>query len=373
MGPRRTTPVTTPLGNGNKYLSLWTSHGYISLPIDEYTRAIEKLKPDVAIAPADLFHTSTTPPPKKLLRMAERTEEWSIKFLAPEQQAKFQSEGITVFAPVLPVPYPIQWEYLNHLVESHQGTAPLAGLAIYDVAILRELAENYQPLETLARLSLDDPASPQEIVRQIRAGIDICTIPFLNTVTDSGVALTFSFPPPMQEPGQSAAPLGRDMWSPDNVTSLSPLMEGCQCYACTKHHRAFVHHLLNAKEMLGWTLLQIHNHHVVSRFFAGIRSVLHEAPDNFAELANRFSDAYEEELPKGTGSRPRARGYHFKSGAGQDKVNGTQWENYGKMDGIEVTGQPVAVHARDDTDTPLVPEANGQELDQKGFAEKTGP
>ena len=61
-------------------------------------------------------------------------------------------------------------------------------------------------------------------------------------------------------------PLGLDLWSPTYATDLSPLREGCECYACGSHHRAYVRHLLDAKEMLGWVLLQIHNHHTLDVF-----------------------------------------------------------------------------------------------------------
>ncbi|KAH6686398.1 tRNA-guanine transglycosylase [Plectosphaerella plurivora] len=368
MGPRRTQAVTTPTGNGTNFISIWTSTGYTTITIDAYASAIEKLRPDIAIAPADLFHTSKSPPSKKLIRMAERTEEWSIQFLTPQRQARFRERGIAIFAPVLAVPYHIQWEYLNHLVDSHQGTDALAGLAIQDIALLPDLIENYTPLEPLARLSLDAPATPHMILRQISAGVDICTVPFLNAVSDAGVALTFTFPPPMQEPGQPALALGSDMWTPDHVTAIEPLREGCQCYVCTKHHRAFIHHLLNTKEMLGWALLQIHNHQVLSDFFSGIRAALAEE-GRFEELAARFSDVYEAELPAGTGSRPRARGYHLKSGPAQEKINEAPWENYNKGDGPTVG----AAAAADGIETPLVPDEDSRTLDSKGFAEKTGP
>ena len=119
------------------------------------------------------------------------------------------------------------------------------------------------------------------------------------------------------------------MSSQDHQVSLEPFKEGCPCYACTKHHRAYLHHLLGAREMLGWTLLQIHNHQVMSDFFAGIRSTIAAGGATFEENVQLFSRVYESELPKGTGERPRARGYHFKSEGGQPRINQPAWEKYG--------------------------------------------
>ena len=40
---------------------------------------------------------------------------------------------------------------------------------------------------------------------------------------------------------------------------------GCSCLACTEHSRAYVHHLINAKELLAEILLFVHNlHHLLS-------------------------------------------------------------------------------------------------------------
>jgi Queuine tRNA-ribosyltransferase len=46
----------------------------------------------------------------------------------------------------------------------------------------------------------------------------------------------------------------------------SPVV-GCNCYTCSTHSRAYLHHLVCAKEMLGEILLFIHNlHHLLSLF-----------------------------------------------------------------------------------------------------------
>ena len=38
-----------------------------------------------------------------------------------------------------------------------------------------------------------------------------------------------------------------------------PIEEGCQCPACRKYSRAYIRHLLKAKEMLGMRLCVLHN------------------------------------------------------------------------------------------------------------------
>lgn len=367
------------MGNGKDYVSIYTSTGFQKLKNEEYCHDIEKLQPDIAIPLADLtFDTSHTkaklPNPKRQLRMVERTEDWLAELIKLRNSDHANGTAKPcIFAPLLPVAYPTQWEYLNRLSQDYVGQ--LSGLAIYDADILPDLS-GHSSLDPLPRMSMHFITSPHEILRQVQLGLDVFTVPFINTASDAGIAFTFTFPPPAPTTS-GMQPLGIDMWSTDHQISLKPLADGCKCYTCTIHHRAYVQHLLNAKEMLGWTLLQIHNHHVLSDFFKGIRATLIADSSTFERDCDNFSKVYEAELPKGTGERPRARGYHFKAEGGQAKMNPPAWEKYdgdgtedpalvGEMAGLAVTG-PTAEGA----ETPLVPDADtdAKDLDKKGFAE----
>ena len=39
----------------------------------------------------------------------------------------------------------------------------------------------------------------------------------------------------------------------------APVESGCDCYCCANYSRAYLHHLFAADEMLGPTLLSLHN------------------------------------------------------------------------------------------------------------------
>ncbi|KOS19765.1 Queuine tRNA-ribosyltransferase-like protein [Escovopsis weberi] len=333
LGPRRCPAVTTPVGNTAKTMSIFTSTGFRNVTVSEYASAVASLQPDIVVPMADLPHTSKTPVSKKLIRMVEHTELWLDEFLGTlsRRSRKERSAGsafIAVFAPVLPVERPIQWDYLRHL--SEDVAEDVSGLAVYDANLLPELA-HYAPMIPLPKLSMDAPGSPHDVLRQIALGIDICVLPFVNNASDAGVAFTFSFP--VRESGGGGGgvePLGINMWDAGLSTAVVPLAQDCRCYACERHHRAYVRHLLNAKEMLGWSLLQIHNHHVVDEFFGGIRGSLAAGSEQFERDRARFSASYEPELPEGTGARPRARGYHFKSEAASERINKPSWTDLDK-------------------------------------------
>ena len=63
---------------------------------------------------------------------------------------------------------------------------------------------------------------------------------------------------------------------PGLTVDKRPLVDGCTCYACTHHTRAYVRHLLNTNEMLGPALLQVHNLHHFAQFFAAQRRAVQE-------------------------------------------------------------------------------------------------
>lgn len=384
LAARRLPAVPSPQGNTPSSISVFTSTGFQNLSTADYHSAVSTLKPDIAITLADLTNTPSTPTSKRCVRMAERTEDWlSQWFSSPTPTSS------AIFAPVLPIPYAMQWEYLTRL--SDDFAPSISGLAIYSSDIIPDLS-NHPSLSSKPRLSLDAPATPHHLLRQIALGADIFLLPFLNLVSDSGVALTFSFPAPAPSPsppdnGTSLLPLGSDLGDPSFAMAIAPLRPGCRCYTCTTHHAAYVHHLLAAREMLGWTLLQIHNHAVAADFFAGVRAAL--AAGAFAGESARFQLRYEAEVPAGTGERPRARGYHFKSEGGDGPRNRKGWEKLGPdgdevkggmergveadavegMEGLDIKESERRRLERDLTETPVVPDGDARELDERGFAE----
>ena len=238
----------------------------------------------------------------------------------------------------------------------------LTGLAFYDSQMLPEM-QRWPKMDSLARLSLDEAPGPHDVLRQIDMGMDIFALPFITTATESGLALTFKFPASdtrigdveMIE-GTSVQPLAVDLANGKYATAVEPLSPGCTCYACTSHHRAYITHLLAAKEMLAWTLLQIHNHAVISSFFGGIRNSI--GAGTFTQDKAAFEIAYAEEIGDGGATKPRLRGYHAKSGKGETRRNPPAWGALGLDGGVPETVQ-----------SPAVPEDGGEELDRKGFAE----
>ncbi len=57
---------------------------------------------------------------------------------------------------------------------------------------------------------------------------------------------------------------------------MRPIEEGCQCPACRRYSRAYIRHLLKAKEMLGMRLCVLHNLYFYNTMMEEIRAAIEE-------------------------------------------------------------------------------------------------
>ena len=59
-------------------------------------------------------------------------------------------------------------------------------------------------------------------------------------------------------------------------TDNEPIEEGCKCPACRTYSRAYIRHLLKAKEMLGMRLCVLHNLYFYNHIMEEIRNAIDE-------------------------------------------------------------------------------------------------
>ncbi len=77
-------------------------------------------------------------------------------------------------------------------------------------------------------------------------------------------------------------------------TDARPIEEGCGCPVCRRYSRAYIRHLLKAKEMLGMRLCVLHNLYFYNHLMKEIRDALDHG---------RFQEYKKEKLEKMTGGR----------------------------------------------------------------------
>jgi len=78
-----------------------------------------------------------------------------------------------------------------------------------------------------------------------------------------------------------------------HAEDAAPIDQACDCYACRHYSRGVLRHLFMAKEMLGPTLVTIHNLHFFSTFMAAIREAI--AAGTLNTSANAWLDAIYQE------------------------------------------------------------------------------
>ena len=235
------------------------------LECTDYAEAIQRLRPDIVVGMGDVLF-GHKPGVKRKELMGDRTLTWLEEVISAIGNDENGTPRTALFAPILPIGAEQQTYYLDALRDELRDR--VSGLALYDPASVDAIPEN---LRDLPRLSLGNPTSPHQLLDAMALGVDAFTVSFILDATDAGIALDFTFPAHSEAKCEDRLPLGIDMWSSTHANDISPLLTDCQCYTCTNHHRAFIHHLLNAKEMLGWVLLQLHNHHIVDELFIGAR------------------------------------------------------------------------------------------------------
>ena len=67
---------------------------------------------------------------------------------------------------------------------------------------------------------------------------------------------------------------------------FTPLDPECDCYTCKNYTRAYIRHLIKAKEILGVRLLSIHNLRFLTKLMENIKIEIER--DNLLNFKNEF-------------------------------------------------------------------------------------
>jgi queuine tRNA-ribosyltransferase len=120
---------------------------------------------------------------------------------------------------------------------------------------------------------------PQDILEAVSYGIDLfdCVIP--TRFARTGTAYT----------SEGKIVIRNSSYRDDE----HPLDDGCLCYTCRNFSRAYLRHLIKAKEILGIQLLTYHNIFWYKNFMEKIQEAIKD--DRFLEFKNRFLKEFKEE------------------------------------------------------------------------------
>ena len=145
----------------------------------------------------------------------------------------------------------------------------LDGYALGGLAVGESHAEMYRIIEeTVPYMPEDKPnyqmgvGTPANILESVERGVDFfdCVYPSRNgrhghVYTNQGK---------------------RNLFNAKYELDDTPIEEGCGCPACKRYSRAYIRHLLKAKEMLGMRLCVLHNLYFYNKMMEEIRDALDE-------------------------------------------------------------------------------------------------
>lgn len=93
-------------------------------------------------------------------------------------------------------------------------------------------------------------------------------------VTASGYALDFQYASGCVDPARGHDIHKINMLDAQFREDVGPLVQGCECFTCRNHTRAYLHHLHLVHEMSAQVLLELHNLHQLLLFFRGVRAAI---------------------------------------------------------------------------------------------------
>ena len=145
----------------------------------------------------------------------------------------------------------------------------LDGYALGGLAVGESHEEMYRIIEeTVPYLPLEKPTylmgvgTPANILEAVDRGVDFfdCVYPSRNG-----------------RHGHAYTNFGKiNLLNARFETDNKPIEEGCQCPACKHYSRAYIRHLLKAKEMLGLRLVVLHNLYFYNTMMEEIRAAIRE-------------------------------------------------------------------------------------------------
>lgn len=288
--------------HNNKNISVWSNNNNRELVSPTtFMEAVEHIKPDLFIALCD----GDTEPGCSNKRVSKSVAK-SIDFLDTCIQLKSSTPslsktgiigavegGLDMKARTKSTKEVVAREVDGFLLDGFHCNGP-------DSEHLDFSSINEVLTETISLLPPGKPrfyfgAAPPALVFQLaKSGVDMFDSTYPSMVTEKESALVFhnlwkgdgsqrlipselteSSPPPDGDLVQSLA-------CSSNRLEFSPLVPSCTCYTCRNFTKAYIHHLVMVKEMLGKVLLQLHNLHHYRTFFTSLQAAIKQ--DQVAEF-----------------------------------------------------------------------------------------
>ncbi len=232
----------------------------------------EKLGADVIMA----FDECALPYDENYSKKAmERTHDWAIRCLNAKTRDDQALFGI-VQGGIFPELRKQSADFISSI--------DFPGYAIGGLSVGETKTEMYKTIEVVNEiLPWEKPrylmgvGTPEDLIYGVQRGIDIFDCVLATRLARHSAALT----------NMGRLNLMNAKYSRDPL----PIEVNCSCYTCKTFSRAYIRHLIMAKETLSGTLISIHNIHMLQELMKRIRQSINE--NQFDEFSKEYLSNYE--------------------------------------------------------------------------------
>ncbi|XP_069700890.1 queuine tRNA-ribosyltransferase accessory subunit 2 [Periplaneta americana] len=303
--------IATPQGfNDRETVSLWLRNGRRQIDPDKYMDMIEAFQPDMYQVLCD-GDTNLTSSNKRVQKSMERSIAMFDKCIARHEKSEVLKGsavlgvvegGYSTLSREKSAKHLADGPVLGFVIDGLHNNGPeVEHIPIADVKPV--LQETLKHLPSGKLRMVHGCWSPGAVLQLVELGIDAFDSSYPHIVTERGGALLFqnclasadaadssTLEQPLKKKqrtlvdgiaaANSSPEHGSDIKYEITLTDkkyaedFSPLSDSCRCLACRQHTRAYIHHLLQTRELLGPVLLSIHNLHHYLEFFRSIREAL---------------------------------------------------------------------------------------------------
>ncbi|KAI7792740.1 queuine tRNA-ribosyltransferase accessory subunit 2 isoform X1 [Triplophysa rosa] len=307
----------------NKTVSVWGSGGRIELTAARFMAIQAAIQPDCYQSMADGETWQANSSRKRVRKAVDRTLAHLDECLMLHQKTQ-ELKQAEIFGVVE------GGDIMEERLRSTRETAkrPVGGFVLdgFHSAAMNQDVRGQLIQAITAELPHEKPrlilgvGCPDEVISCAEAGVDLFESFFPFQVTERGCALNFNYtinpdpetagrssPTVLELNGETPAVTKPSKNGDENMTPFEinlkdkryqddfhPLVEGCDCYCCQKHMRAYVHHLLVTNELLAGVLLMLHNMAHYLGFFKALREAI--ANDRLQDFKNRVLSCRERDV-----------------------------------------------------------------------------
>ncbi|XP_078264755.1 queuine tRNA-ribosyltransferase accessory subunit 2 [Rhinoraja longicauda] len=284
--------------NTNKTVSVWGGGGRIELTLSKFMAIQQAFKPDWYQCMADGEPLPPGSSRKRINKSVDRTLGFLDECLEVHQNSEVLKNaeiiGVIEGGDILEERLRSARETLKRpvggfLLDGLQGESMTDGLKLDLIS------------SVTGELPVDKPrlihgiGKPDEVLECVSRGVDLFEGFFPYQVTEQGKALSFNYKYKVvpetevlhrngsgeneissktMDGDRKVKAFSIDLKNEQFRDDFSSLVDGCPCYCCKNHTRAYLYHLLLTNELLAGVLLMIHNLHHYFAFFQSIRDAL---------------------------------------------------------------------------------------------------